>query len=110
MTAAAEARVLESLAAKAATALSQPSASRTGEGVQAMADRVEAYVARLGASVRQVVGQKAPIVEGVLGDDPGLPTLLVYDLYDIQPAVGQPGWSVPPFVAAIAAGRMGTTG
>lgn len=43
----------------------------------------------------------APIVECVLTVGTGLPTLLIYDLYDVQPTAGQPGWSVPPFDAAL---------
>jgi len=88
-------------------AMRQPSVSRTGEGIAEMADWVEAYLQRLGASSRQTPGKVAPIVEGALGDDPAAPTLLFYDLYDVQPAAGQPGWTVPPFDAAIVADTDG---
>jgi acetylornithine deacetylase/succinyl-diaminopimelate desuccinylase-like protein len=95
------------------TAIRQPSVSRTGEGVQAMADWLCAYLAELGASVRQVPGQRAPIVEGELTAGADRPTLLFYELYDVQPAEGQPGWTVPPFAAEIvtdAAGRRRLVG
>lgn len=82
-------------------AMRQPSVSRTGEGIAAMADWVEAYLQRLGAATRQVPGRVAPIVEGALDVDPAAPTLLFYELYDVQPAAGQPGWTVPPFDATI---------
>ncbi len=36
-----------------------------------------------------------------------MPTLLVYELYDVQPAAGQLGWSVPPFDAAVATDSAG---
>jgi acetylornithine deacetylase/succinyl-diaminopimelate desuccinylase-like protein len=82
-------------------AIRQPSVSRTGEGVAAMADDVANQLSNLGAAVRQVPGEHAPIVEGILHVSSALPTLLFYDLYDVQPASGQPGWTVPPFAAEI---------
>ena len=66
-----------------------------------MAEHVAAQLRGLGATARLVPGQRAPIVEGELHVSPTLPTLLFYDLYDVQPAEGQPGWTVPPFAAAI---------
>jgi acetylornithine deacetylase/succinyl-diaminopimelate desuccinylase-like protein len=82
-------------------AIRQPSVSRTGEGLAAMADMVEAALRDLGARAWQSPGAVAPIVEGVLTVRTGLPTLLIYDLYDVQPAIGQAGWSVPPFDASL---------
>ncbi len=87
-------------------AIRQPSVSRTGEGIAAMADHVAATLRGLGATVRLVPGQHAPIVEAMLNVGPALPTLLFYDLYDVQPAAGQPGWTVPPFAAEIVNGRL----
>lgn len=66
-----------------------------------MAEHVAAQLRGLGATVRLVPGERAPIVEGELNVSPALPTLLFYDLYDVQPAEGQPGWTVPPFDAEI---------
>jgi acetylornithine deacetylase/succinyl-diaminopimelate desuccinylase-like protein len=82
-------------------AIRQPSVSRTGEGIAAMAEHVAAELRGLGAAVRLAPGLHAPIVEGVLHRSDALPTLLFYDLYDVQPAATQPGWSVPPFAAEI---------
>ncbi|HUD61788.1 MAG TPA: M20/M25/M40 family metallo-hydrolase [Acetobacteraceae bacterium] len=82
-------------------AIRQPSVSRTGEGIAAMADHVATELRDLGAAVRLVPGLHAPIVEGLLNVSPALPTLLFYDLYDVQPADGQTGWIVPPFDATI---------
>ena len=87
-------------------AIRQPSVSRTGEGIAAMADHVARALRSLGADVRLVPGQHAPIVEGTLHVAPDLPTLLFYDLYDVQPAEGQAGWTVPPFAAEVANGRL----
>ena len=95
------------------TAIRQPSVSQTGEGVQAMADWTQAYLAALGGHVRQVPGTRAPFVEGELISGPDRPTLLFYELYDVQPAAGQPGWTVDPFAAEIvedAAGRARLVG
>jgi acetylornithine deacetylase/succinyl-diaminopimelate desuccinylase-like protein len=82
-------------------AIRQPSVSRTGEGIATMAEHVAAQLRGLGATTRLVHGLHAPIVEGELHASPNLPTLLFYDLYDVQPAEGQAGWSVPPFAAEI---------
>jgi acetylornithine deacetylase/succinyl-diaminopimelate desuccinylase-like protein len=81
-------------------AVRQPSVSQSGEGVAEMAEWIASYLRDLGADVRLVPGRHAPIVEGELGADSTLPKLLLYELYDVQPAAGQPGWSVPPFAAS----------
>ena len=87
-------------------AIRQPSVSRTGEGIAAMANHVAGALRSLGADVQLVPGRQAPIVEATLHVSPALPTLLFYDLYDVQPAEGQPGWSVPPFAAEIVGRRL----
>lgn len=89
------------------SAIRQPSVSQTGEGIPAMAAFTEAYLRELGALARQVPGRHAPIVEGELLADPAAPTLLFYDLYDVQPAAGQAGWMVDPFAAEIVADARG---
>jgi acetylornithine deacetylase/succinyl-diaminopimelate desuccinylase-like protein len=88
-------------------AIRQPSVSHTGEGIREMADWTERYLKGLGAITRQVDGVRAPIVEGELIVDRSLPTLLVYELYDVQPARGQAGWSVDPFAAEIVTDPQG---
>jgi acetylornithine deacetylase/succinyl-diaminopimelate desuccinylase-like protein len=88
-------------------AIRQPSVSHTGEGIRDMADWTERYLKSLGAITRQVEGVRAPIVEGELIVDRSLPTLLVYDLYDVQPAREQAGWSVDPFAAEIVTDLQG---
>jgi acetylornithine deacetylase/succinyl-diaminopimelate desuccinylase-like protein len=85
-------------------AIRQPSVSRSGEGVEAMATLLRDTLLALGATARLAPARHWPIVEGELVVDPGLPSLLFYDLYDVQPAAGQPGWSVPPFDAALVTG------
>jgi acetylornithine deacetylase/succinyl-diaminopimelate desuccinylase-like protein len=100
-------RRLDASVAEIRAAIRQPSVSRTGEGIAAMAEQVAAELRRLGATVQLVPGQHAPIVEGVLHVSSALPTLLFYDLYDVQPAHGQPGWTVPPFAAEIVTDNAG---
>ena len=88
-------------------AIRQPSVSRTGEGIGAMAEHVATALRSLGATAQLVPGRHAPIVEGALQVSSALKTLLFYDLYDVQPAEGQPGWSVPPFAADIVTDEAG---
>jgi len=77
----AESRVLAQIEARReasleqiCAAIRQPSVNRTGEGVAAMADRVEAALRELGARTWQSPGAVAPIVEGLLAVGDGLPT------------------------------------
>lgn len=88
-------------------AVRQPSVSHTREGIPEMARFTQAYLRELGAEARQAPGLHAPIVEGELITDPKAPTLLLYDLYDVQPASGQPGWTVDPFAAEIVTDAQG---
>lgn len=88
-------------------AIRQPSVSQTGEGVEAMAAWTLAYLKALGAEARLVPGTRAPFVEGELIAGDGKPTLLFYELYDVQPARGQPGWTVDPFTADIVTDASG---
>jgi len=103
-----EARVLAAIDGRARatveeirSAIRQPSVSQTGEGVEAMAAWTRSYLEALGADVRQVPGTRAPFVEGELITGSDRPTLLFYELYDVQPAKGQPGWTVDPFAAEL---------
>ncbi|MBL8701733.1 MAG: M20/M25/M40 family metallo-hydrolase [Alphaproteobacteria bacterium] len=83
-------------------AIRQPSVSATGEGVEAMAAWVRDYLAACGAEAGLARIDGAPIVEGELAAGGGIrPRLLFYELYDVQPAAGQRGWSVDPFAAEI---------
>jgi len=81
-------------------AIRQPSVSRTGEGIEAMAAWLISYLRNLGAEAHQVTGTHCPIIEGELLTSGALKTLLLYELYDVQPA-NEAGWISPPFEAAI---------
>jgi acetylornithine deacetylase/succinyl-diaminopimelate desuccinylase-like protein len=81
-------------------AIRQPSVSRTGEGIEAMATWLISYLGNLGAEARPVPGIQFPIIEGTLSTAGAVKTLLLYELYDVQPAK-EAGWISPPFEAAI---------
>ena len=81
-------------------AVRQPSISKTGHGVEKMAEWVLFYLRRLGAIARLVPGERFPIVEGELSAPGARKMLLFYGLYDVQPA-DEPGWISPPFEAAL---------
>ncbi len=81
-------------------AIRQPSVSRTGEGIEAMVAWLLSYLTGQGAEVRPVPGTRHPIIEGDLLSSAASKTLLLYELYDVQPAE-EAGWVSPPFEAAI---------
>jgi acetylornithine deacetylase/succinyl-diaminopimelate desuccinylase-like protein len=81
-------------------AIRQPSVSRTGEGIEAMATWLISYLGNLGAEARRAPGIHFPIIEGMLSSADAAKTLLLYELYDVQPA-NENGWVSPPFEAAI---------
>lgn len=77
----------------------QPSVSATGEGIQACAELVAGLIEEVGGRASLVATPGSPIVLGELWA--GRPvTLLLYGMYDVQPA-SEEGWTVPPFEGAI---------
>ena len=81
-------------------AIRQPSVSRTGEGIEAMATWLISYLGNLGAEARRAPGIQFPIIEGTLSSAGAVKTLLLYELYDVQPA-NETGWVSSPFEAVI---------
>jgi acetylornithine deacetylase/succinyl-diaminopimelate desuccinylase-like protein len=81
-------------------AIRQPSVSRTGEGIDAMVTWLISYLGTLGVEAHKVPGVRFPIIEGALSSAGALKTLLLYELYDVQPGDGA-GWISPPFEAAV---------
>jgi len=81
--------------ARAQRYVRQPSVSVTGEGVEAMAQLVCDDLTALGARTSVVATAGNPVVFGRL-DAGQARTLLVYGMYDVQPAQ-EPDWRVPPF-------------
>ena len=79
--------------------LRQKSVSASGEGLRETAGMVRRYIERIGGKVEFWGDEEAPIVFGRA--DVGAPrTLIVYGMYDVQPAE-EPGWKRPPFAAEI---------
>jgi len=77
--------------------LRQRSISATGEGIKETAEMVSALIKELGGRVSLEGRPDFPIVYGRL--DVGAPkTLIIYGMYDVQPAEEQ-GWLSPPFEA-----------
>lgn len=77
------------------------SVSKTGEGLDTMADWLVSYIEHLGGTARRHPGVHFPIIEGELASPSATRTLLFYELYDTQPASPE-GWICPPFEPATA--------
>lgn len=82
-------------------AIQLKSVSKTGEGLDEMADWLVAYIEQLGGTARRQPGVHFPIIEGELASPDATKTLLFYELYDTQPASPE-GWICPPFEPGIA--------
>jgi len=79
--------------------LRQRSISATGDGIHNTAEWVRRFIQELGGDVSFHGDPSFPIVFGRL--DNGFPrTLIVYGMYDVQPAE-EPNWVSPPFAAEI---------
>jgi acetylornithine deacetylase/succinyl-diaminopimelate desuccinylase-like protein len=79
--------------------LRQKSISATGEGIPETAQTVKSFIEEIGGEVQFWGDPSAPIVFGRL--DKGAPrTLIIYGMYDVQPA-DEPTWMSPPFAAEI---------
>jgi len=79
--------------------LRQKSISATGEGIGETAQIVKSFIEEIGGEVMFWGDPSAPIVFGRL--DKGAPrTLIIYGMYDVQPA-DEPTWMSPPFAAEI---------
>jgi len=79
--------------------LRQKSISATGEGIRKTAQMVKSFIEEIGGEVTFWGDPSAPIVFGRL--DKGAPrTLIIYGMYDVQPADEQT-WISPPFAAEI---------
>jgi acetylornithine deacetylase/succinyl-diaminopimelate desuccinylase-like protein len=79
--------------------LRQKSISATGEGLLATAEMAKAHLEEIGAETWFYGQDKSPIVLGRY-DGGHSKTLLIYGMYDVQPAEEE-GWISPPFEARI---------
>ena len=79
--------------------LRQKSISTSGEGIPETAERVRIFIESIGGKVALWGNPSFPIVYGRL--DTGAPkTLIIYGMYDVQPAEER-SWVSPPFAAEI---------
>src|SRR2546428_581597 len=80
--------------------LRQPSVSATGEGIRECSELVRQMMADIGCKTRTWAKGGHPLVIGEL--DVGAPvTLIVYEMYDVQPVGDLKAWQAPPFAAEI---------
>src|SRR2546428_582916 len=80
--------------------LRQPSVSATGEGIRECSELVQQMMADIGCKTRTWSKGGHPLVIGEL--DVGAPvTLIVYEMYDVQPVGDLNAWQAPPFAAEI---------
>jgi len=80
--------------------LRQPSVSATGEGIRECSELVRQMMADIGCKTRTWAKGGHPLVIGEL--DVGAPvTLIVYEMYDVQPVGDLNAWQAPPFAAEI---------
>src|SRR3989475_829217 len=80
--------------------LRQPSVSATGEGIRECSELVRQMMADIGCKTRTWAKGGHPLVIGEL--DVGAPvTLIVYEMYDVQPVGDLNVWQAPPFAAEI---------
>ena len=81
------------------TFLRQPSVSATGEGIRETAHMVGDRIQALGGRVELAGSLEFPLVYGRI-DAGAERTLIIYGMYDVQPAE-EKGWKSPPFAAEI---------
>ncbi len=79
--------------------LRQKSVSTTGEGIPETAELIKSFIEDIGGKATFWGNPKFPIVYGRLGTDYPK-TLIVYGMYDVQPAE-ETNWISPPFAAEI---------
>jgi acetylornithine deacetylase/succinyl-diaminopimelate desuccinylase-like protein len=79
----------------------QPSISQTGQGVKECAGLLKGYFEELGCKEARLVPQKyAPTVYAEY-DAGAKKTVIIYMMYDVQPAEDIELWKVPPFEGKI---------
>lgn len=76
-----------------------PSVSAEGRCLKEAAGLLTRWIEGLGGKVSWAGPQESPVVLGEIPGE-GAGTVLLYGMYDVQPAE-EPGWEVPPFEAAL---------
>jgi acetylornithine deacetylase/succinyl-diaminopimelate desuccinylase-like protein len=71
------------------------------------AQLIRSWLERIGATDVQIVTPAVnPLVVGQLGDDPGKPTVLIYNHMDVQAPGPDADWDTPPFEPVIRNNRL----
>ncbi|MBB4004565.1 M20/M25/M40 family metallo-hydrolase [Aurantimonas endophytica] len=86
--------------------LRQPSISAQDIGIREVAALLETMLGAMGMDVEVVETAGHPMVVGSLPPKPGLPTILFYGHYDVQPPEPLEAWTSPPFEPTIRDGRI----
>lgn len=86
--------------------VARPSISAHGVGIGETADFLLDYLRDLGMTAQLLPTEKWPFVYGVRRDRPGVPTVLFYGHYDVQPPDPLEEWVSPPFEPEIRDGRI----
>lgn len=91
------ANVRQRAEAHLAALIAIPSVSAEGRGLHEAAAAVRALLDELGLTTELHETPGAPVVYGRLPAQPGHPTILFYNHYDVQPADPLDEWTTPPF-------------
>ncbi len=83
-----------------------PSVSAHGQQLEAGAEHTAALLSEAGLDVEVWQSDGAPIVFAERAAPPGVPTVLFYGHYDVQPAEPLEQWQSPPFEATIRDGAV----
>jgi acetylornithine deacetylase/succinyl-diaminopimelate desuccinylase-like protein len=86
--------------------LRRPSISAYGEGMGEVAEYSANVMRQMGLSVRIMPTSGWPMVFGEYTVRPGVPTVLLYGHYDVQPPDLLESWISPPFEPTIRDGRL----
>jgi acetylornithine deacetylase/succinyl-diaminopimelate desuccinylase-like protein len=86
--------------------LRQPSISAHGLGIAETAEMVARDLRAIGLGPRIIPTAGWPMVLGERNDAPGVPTVLLYGHYDVQPPDPLDEWVSPPFEPTIRDGRI----
>jgi acetylornithine deacetylase/succinyl-diaminopimelate desuccinylase-like protein len=83
--------------------LRQPSISATGEGIEQTAKMTADYLRALGSNDVRLIrtAESNPLVYGTLNSKDARRTLVLYNMYDVQPPDPIDQWVSPPFGAEI---------